>query len=336
MDGVRELFGEGMPLWRIGIRNDNGHNSRDIEAVLPSWRPRLSSLSDPLSEDVILSRFLSVNDNYSSHIAPFMRYLEINHLTLNLSAVRAYFTHLNSLPLAARTKCVRRQAVKARLRVALASMDFNRQAQLDMALRSLDHDSETRAPGIVMSGVSEDRVVMRDQFDRLVAGTSKRTSLFLWFLYNTGCRVAEMCGARLDRCEDLGDMVRLTITGKGNKERKVDIEKSLFEAIRAVFPSDTYLFRTRGGKPFRTTYVSYEIIKAGKRILKRRISAHSMRHSFATLAIREGASIKAVSKYLGHSSTSITMDMYVHESLDKAQMVRRPYTCSASGAVKSP
>jgi integrase/recombinase XerD len=292
----------------------------------------VSTLSDPGSEKVILSRFLEVKDHYCSHIAPFIRYLESNHLSLNLATVRAYFKHLNGLPLAAGTKCVRRQAVKARLRIALSSTDFNRQAQLDMALRSLDHDSETKAPGVVMSGVSEERVVTRDQFDRLAAGTSKRTSLFLWFLYNTGCRVAEMCGARLDRCEDLGDMVRLTITGKGNKERKVDIQKSLYEAIRAAFPSDTYLFRTKGGKPYRTTYVSYEIIKAGKRILKRRISAHSMRHSFATLAIREGASIKAVSKYLGHSSTSITMDMYVHEHLEKEQKVRRPFGLSGDAA----
>jgi integrase len=254
-----------------------------------------------------------------------VRYLKSNRVRLTLSAVRAYFKFLNASPLAAATKCVRRQAVKARLRATLASTDFNRQARLEMMLRSLDHDSETKAPGFVIAGVSEDRIVTREQFDRLVSGTSRRTSLFLWFLYNTGCRVAEMCSARLDRCEDLGDMVRLTITGKGNKERKIDIEKSLFEAIRAAFTGETYLFQTRGGKPYLATYVSYEITKAGKRILGRRISAHSMRHSFATLAIREGASIKAVSTYLGHSSTAITMDMYVHESLDNTQKVRRSF-----------
>jgi integrase/recombinase XerD len=139
-----------------------------------------------------------------------------------------------------------------------------------------------------------------------------------------------MCSVRLDRCEDLGDMVRLTITGKGNKERKVGIEKALFEAIRSTFPGGTYRFQTQGGKPYRTTYVSCEIIKAGKRILGRRISAHGMRSSFATLAIRDGASIKAVSKYLGYSSTAITMDMYVHESLEKVQKVRRPYDVSSN------
>jgi len=234
----------------------------------------MSSLSDPVSEDVLLSRFLSVRDNYSGHISYFVRYLESNHLRLDLSAVRAYFKHLNALPLAAATKCVRRQAVKARLRATLSSTDFNRQARLEMTLRSLDHDSETKAPGFVTAGVAEDRIVTQGQFDLLVSGTSKRTSLFLWFLYNTGCRVAEMRSARLDKCEDLGDMVRLTITGKGNKERKVDIEKALFEAIRSTFHGKTYLFQTQGGKPYRTTYVSYEITKAGKRILGCRISAH--------------------------------------------------------------
>ena len=215
--------------------------------------------------------------------------------------------------------------MKARLRATLASADFSRQARLEMMLRSLDRDSETRAPAFVVTGVAEDRIVTREQFDRLVAGTSRRTGFFLWFLYNTGCRAAEMCGARRDRCEDLGDMVRVTVIGKGNKERKVDIEKPLFEAILAFFPAGTCLFQTQGGKPYRPSYVSYEIIKAGRRILGRRISAHSMRHSFATLAIREGASIKAVSTYLGHSSTSITMDMYVHESLEQAQKVRRRF-----------
>ncbi len=248
------------------FRKQTGAIHQAIAAVQASRRSCLSSLSTPESEDIILSRFLAVKDRYSCHIKPFMQFLLDSHLMLNLEAVRAYFKYLNILPLAATTKCVRRQAVKARLRTTLASTDFNRQARLEMTFRALDRDSETKAPAFVVTGVAEDRIVTRDQFDRLVSGTSRRTALFLWFLYNTGCRAAEMCGARLDRSEDLGDMVRLTIIGKGNKERKVDIEKALFEAIRAEFISETYLFQTRGGKPFLPSYVSYEITKAARRI----------------------------------------------------------------------
>jgi integrase/recombinase XerD len=283
----------------------------------------LPSKQSPKEE--LLAMDLSVRDSYGSAIADFLRFLEANHLSLDLSAVKAYFTHLNASPLAAGTKCVRRQAVKARLRAALADADLDRQAKLEMKLRSLDRGTDTKAPGIVRAGVAEDRVITTAEFDLLVSGTSRRTSLFLWFLYNTGCRAAEMCGARLDRCEHLGDMVRITITGKGRKERKVEIEKRLFDAIRAEFGGATWVFQTGGGKPLRPAYVSYEIIKAGRRLLGRRISAHTMRHSFATMAIREGASIKAVSEYLGHSTTAITMDMYVHEHLEKRQKVRRPF-----------
>jgi integrase len=159
-------------------------------------------------------------------------------MSLDYAAVQAYFVHINASSLAASTKRLRRQAVKARLSAALSSTDFIRQAKLEMMLRSLDHDSETKAPEIVAVAIPEERIVTQEQFDRLVAGTSRRTSLFLWFLYNTGCRVAEMCGARLDKCEDLGDMIRLTIMRKGKKERKVDIEKVLFEAIRSTFRRD--------------------------------------------------------------------------------------------------
>ena len=286
---------------------------------------RMSFLSEQAPEDNLLAMVLSVRDSYGSAIRDFVRFLKANHLALDLSAVRAYFAHLNASPLAAGTKGVRRQAVKSRLRAALAGADFNRQAKLEMMLRSLDRGTETKAPGIVRAGVTEDRVVTPAEFDLLVSGTTRRTSLFLWFLYNTGCRAAEMCGARLDRCEHLGDMVRITVIGKGNKERKVEIEMRLFAALRAEFAGETWVFQTRGGRPFRPPYVSFEITKAGRRILGRRISAHTMRHSFATLAIREGASIKAVSEYLGHCSTAITMDMYVHQRLEKGQKVRRPF-----------
>ena len=302
----------------------------------PTIRRLIRKKDEWASRDTPLARFLAVKDAYASHLKPFLRFLEENHLDLDFAAVKAYFVHVNGLTLATATKLNRRNAVKARLRSTLSSPDFTQQAGIESMLRSLDYGSETRRPTLTRTGISEDRIVTREAFDRLVAGTSRRTSLFVWFLFNTGCRVGEMCGARLDKCEDLGDMVRLLVTGKRNKERKVDIQKALFEAIRATFPGEIFLFQTQGGKPYRPTYVSWEIIKAGHRILGRRISAHSMRHSFATLAIREGASIKAVSEYLGHNSVAITLTMYVHEILEKSQRVMREFKEKIAGEGRRP
>ena len=71
--------------------------------------------------------------------------------------------------------------------------------------------------------------------------------------------------------------------------------------------------------------MSFEITKAARRVLGRKISAHSLRHSFATLTIRDGASVKAVSEYLGHANVALTLSMHVHESLQKRQRVVREY-----------
>ena len=60
--------------------------------------------------------------------------------------------------------------------------------------------------------------------------------------------------------------------------------------------------------------VSREIAKAGRRILEKHISAHSFCHAFATAAIKAGGAAKKVASQLGHSSTAITLDMYVEDA----------------------
>ena len=62
--------------------------------------------------------------------------------------------------------------------------------------------------------------------------------------------------------------------------------------------------------------VDYQSGQSYEVVLGREISAHTLRHSWATEQIKRGQSLKAVSLYLGHASTSITADLYVHDTLD--------------------
>ncbi len=55
-------------------------------------------------------------------------------------------------------------------------------------------------------------------------------------------------------------------------------------------------------------------------MLGKRFSAHTLRHSFATTALEKTRKIKALSVYLGHSSTSVTLDMYVHEEFSQEDL----------------
>jgi integrase/recombinase XerD len=263
----------------------------------------------------VLSAMRRVRDNYGENFAHFEAFMKARGEDVSLGAVHDYFAALNTEACAASTKRIRRQAVKARLRKVIRSLDLNEQARFDQAMKELDRDPETKAPKVQAAPVGMEKVIARDSFDALCARSSARTRLFEQFLYRTGCRVSELTGIRLEDCEDLGGAVKVRILGKGSKERFVRIRAALFEEIRATFAGTTYLFETSSGRPYTRKYVSGEIAKAGRRALGRKISAHTMRHSFATLTIRRTNKVQAVSTYLGHSSPSITLGMYVHEQL---------------------
>ncbi|MGA2976753.1 MAG: tyrosine-type recombinase/integrase [Spirochaetia bacterium] len=84
--------------------------------------------------------------------------------------------------------------------------------------------------------------------------------------------------------------------------------------MSAISCSRSCLFETSGGKPFGREPLSQEIKRAGRRILRKHILAHSLRYAFATAAIKAGWSAKKVAAQLGHSSTAITLDTYVQDA----------------------
>lgn len=124
---------------------------------------------------------------------------------------------------------------------------------------------------------------------------------------------------RLTDCHVNGG-VTIEVTGKGGKARKMRLARALFDELRETFQGSTYLFETGTGRPFSRCYVSTRIHRLALSVLGRRLGAHALRHSFATWTIRRTNKIQAVSMYLGHSSTAITMNYYVHERLDDNEL----------------
>jgi len=170
--------------------------------------------------------------------------------------------------------------IKARLRSAMTGMDFNAAAQFREALAKLDH--EVKAPKVQAVPVGTDKVLRRDELDRILTVATAHDAAFLRFLWRTGMRVSELTGLRLDQCERQGDVVRLRVVGKGTKERFLRIRTKLFDEICATFHGSTYLFETSAGRPFSRCYVSTRIHKLALEVYGRRLGAHSLRHSFAT------------------------------------------------------
>lgn len=149
----------------------------------------------------------------------------------------------------------------------------------------------------------------------------RRNRAMLEVLYGCGLRVSELVGLRLSHVYFDQGFVR--ITGKGNKERLVPIGRTAIREIRNYLPDrnslariekehEDCLFLNRRGKKLSRVMV-FSMIKdlAAGAGIKKNISPHTFRHSFATHLIDGGADLRAVQEMLGHESI-LTTEIYTH------------------------
>jgi len=156
-----------------------------------------------------------------------------------------------------------------------------------------------------------------DERERAIA---LRDRAILELMYGSGLRVSEVAGLTLDRV-DL-DRGRVLVLGKGDKERELPLSDPARGAIRAwirdgrpgMLPEGptTALFLNRrsaqvGARDVRRLVGRYgDVTLAG-----RRVTPHTLRHSFATHLLEGGADIRVVQELLGHASVATTQ-RYTH------------------------
>jgi len=147
-------------------------------------------------------------------------------------------------------------------------------------------------------------------------------------LYSCGIRVSELIG--LNEGDIDFNLGIIKVQGKGRKERIVPIGGKALDALREYFAikektdetkADRPVFLNNRGKRFSTRGVDRVIqkylLKCG--ILKK-ITPHSLRHTFATHLLDAGADLRSIQELLGHTSLSTTQK-YTHLSLDKLMEV---------------
>jgi len=208
-------------------------------------------------------------------------------------------------------------AVKKALRGAAKELTSAKEAAaFSEALR------EIKPPKKATGAVRRSFILTPKEEKAALAHMTPRDMALFMFLMATGARISEALNVKLDDCKPDGNMVRVPLYGKGGKMREVRIDSALFSDIVAVYgPSSSWLFQTSGGKPVLRDYAFRRISAAVMKATGKHFSPHGARHTFATRAIERTGKLKAVSEYLGHASTSITLDMYVHETLEDDEIV---------------
>lgn len=177
-------------------------------------------------------------------------------------------------------------------------------------------------------------VLSVEEIDEMIAmipsdkNESLRNHAIIETLYGSGLRVSELIAARISRL-DLNERLMI-VEGKGSKERLVPVSPiaaSLIEdwllqrSMMKVHPEgNDILFLNRRGKPL-TRIMIFHIIKelAGLAGIKKNVSPHTLRHSFATHLLEGGANLRAIQEMLGHE-TIATTELYLH--LDRSRLRR--------------
>lgn len=170
-------------------------------------------------------------------------------------------------------------------------------------------------------------VLTTDEVERLLGTidlstpTGERNKAIVEVLYGCGLRVSELVNLKI---ADLHyEENYITVTGKGDKQRIVPLGNAALSQLRRYIREvrihqdikkgqEQYIFLNKSGSRL-TRAMIFHIIKtlAGIAGIKKSISPHTFRHSFATHLVENGADLRAVQEMLGHASITTT-EIYTH------------------------
>lgn len=148
----------------------------------------------------------------------------------------------------------------------------------------------------------------------LSASGNTRDLAIIAFLIHTGARVSELVNIKTEDINLIEKVVR--IKGKGDKERFVPLTNELAMIVTKYVSEkekdSDYLFLSKYKKELTPLSIQLIVKKyASKAMLKKHVTPHKLRHTFATLALETGVSPITISELLGHSSLNTTMK-YTH------------------------
>ena len=267
-----------------------------------------------------LEKSLSVNsvDAYIHDVHKFAQYLDFENLNLSpekieLHHFQDFLKWINGLGMTARTQA----------RVISGIKGFYKYLLLEN-VTSIDPTEMLESPKI---GRKLPNTLSVEEIDILINSIDlskqegERNKAILETLYGCGLRVSELVNIRVSNLFFNDGFIR--VTGKGDKERLVPLGSIAQKHISIYMDSvrshlqvrkgyeDILFLNRRGSRLTRVmifTIIKKLAIKAG---LKKTISPHTLRHSFATHLVEGGADLRAVQEMLGHESITTT-EIYTH------------------------
>lgn len=279
-----------------------------------SWKISIKEFKSYLR----IERSLSNNtiDSYLRDIQKLARFSEekdLNELQITKAEVKEFIASINKKGISARSQSRIISGIKA----------FYKYLILEDYLK-VNPTELIESPRI---GMKLPDTLSIEEIDSLISAINlshpqgERNRAILEVLYSCGLRVSELTNLKLSNIRFKEGYVK--ISGKGNKERFAPIGSSAIKFLNIYLNeirnhqdikkgSEDIVFLNRRGNKL-TRVMIFTIIKqlAEKIGMKKKISPHTFRHSFATHLIEGGADLRAIQEMLGHESI-ITTEIYTH------------------------
>jgi integrase/recombinase XerD len=182
-------------------------------------------------------------------------------------------------------------------------------------------------------------VLTEDEINQLIKSVDlnhvfgQRNKTIIEVLYGTGIRVSELVNLKLSNIFFRESILK--VTGKGDKERFVPLGKIASTEIKTYInirdrmkidsKNTDILFINRYGRKLTRSMIFKIITDASKSIgLEKKISPHTLRHSFATHLLKNGADLRTIQLILGHESITTT-EIYTHLDTFHLEEVLKKY-----------
>lgn len=279
-----------------------------------SWEKSIKEFKSYLR----IERSLSNNtvDSYIrdiSKLASFYKRKNISELNITSRQIKKFIEHINKLGISARSQSRIISGIKAFFKYLIIE-DYIKVNPTELI----------ESPKI---GIKIPNVLSIQEIDKIISAVDlshpqgKRNRAIVEVLYSCGLRVSELINLKLSNINFNEEYIK--VIGKGNKERYAPIASSCIKYLNIYLKEirnkqkikqecEDIVFLNRNGKKL-TRVMIFTIIKDLSTIigLKKKISPHTFRHSFATHLLEGGADLRAIQDMLGHESITTT-EIYTH------------------------
>lgn len=249
----------------------------------------------------------------------FIQEMNLDYKSVTRSNLRSFLFKLKDKNLTKKTISRKISGVRSFYRFLLKEGYINKNPLLTLELPKV----EKRLPTFL----TEEEALKLINFPDKKTILGLRDNLILKMLYSTGMRVSELVSLRISELDlDKGEVV---IKGKGNKERVVFLPEDILEDIKFYIQkrkkNSNFLFLNRKGKLLTDKGIRLLVEKYAKKVIPyKKITPHTLRHTFATHLLTNGADLRSVQELLGHTKLSTTQ-IYTHLTKENLKKVYKNF-----------